>query len=185
MNKIYTSKSEKYISHNNNSNNKDDLSNNKSGYIFFNKSSGLRSDYNNNDNINKKKINSIGYKFPGKAVKIKKEKRIFILITLSKDLIHFSNEEIRLNDYKILNKNLPLNKIENENKIFCDKIALNNGIFKINENLDDKSNNTGLFGKFSNLNNNKNYNKINIFSYINKKNKNYKYLYNNKKKSNI
>jgi hypothetical protein len=73
-----------------------------------------------------------------------------------------------------LNKNLPLNKIENENKIFCDKIALNNGIFKINENLDDKSNNTGLFGKFSNLNNNKNNNKINIFSYINQNDKNSK-----------
>ena len=158
MNNIFASNNEKDInksnnlfnSQNKNSNNMDGSSNYKSGSIIINKSySGLPSDYNNIASSNKKNVNSVGYEFSGITFNNKKDKHTFISITLSEDLIHFSNEEIRLNDYKILNKNLPLNKIENENKIFCDKIALNNGIFKINENLDDKSNNTGLFGKFS------------------------------------
>jgi len=172
-------------SQNNNSNKMNELSNNKSGSIIFKNSySGLHSNHNNNDNINKKNVNSVGYKFSGITMNYKKEKHTFVSITLSKDLIHFSNEEIRINDYKILCKNIPPNKMKNKNKIFCDKFALNNDVFKINENLDDKSNNTELFGNFSNFNNNKRNNKINIFSYINQKDKNSENSDNNKKKGN-
>ena len=192
MNNIFVPNNEKDINKSNNlsnshnNNNMNNSSNNKLGEIIINRSYlGLPSDYTNIASINKKNVNSIGYEFSGITFNKRKDKLTFISITLSEDLIHFSNEEIRINDYKILYKNKPLNKMENENKIFCDKIDLNNDVFKINENLDDKSNIIGLFGNISNINNNNNKenNKINIFSCINQNDKNSENSDNHQKKT--
>ena len=94
--------------------------------IFIKSNSGIKG---------QKDLNSIGIDFNGIELKFKKINLKFYSINILDDYNCYSFEELRLNDYNQLNKNIPTLK---NNSIFCDKININNGFFKV-ENKEEES----------------------------------------------